>query len=98
MRVAFIDRPTGTPPTKSNQNKPHPRHAILQVCGGDGTASRVFEVVDSMDWRHSPPRIAILPLGTGNDLARLVKRLLGLVDGGGSRLVGRGTRRLVVFG
>jgi diacylglycerol kinase (ATP) len=46
----------------------------LLVCGGDGTASRVFEIVDSMDWSRAagPPKIAILPLGTGNDLARVL--------------------------
>ena len=42
----------------------------LQVCGGDGTASRVFETIDTIDWKAGPPKVAILPLGTGNDLAR----------------------------
>lgn len=54
-----------------------PNSCTLLVCGGDGTASRVFEVVDSLDWKHGPPKIAILPLGTGNDLARVLDWNLG---------------------
>lgn len=38
------------------------------VCGGDGTAGWILSALDSLKWPSYPP-IAIVPLGTGNDLA-----------------------------
>lgn len=48
------------------------RRPVLVVAGGDGTVAWVLGCLDQYAWGPSCPRpaLAVLPLGTGNDLAR----------------------------
>ena len=46
-----------------------PNYEIVVVAGGDGTISQVVKVITRLDKK---PKIGIIPIGTGNDLANSV--------------------------
>lgn len=53
----------------------HIKDYKILVCGGDGTIGWVLQCLDNVgqDSECSSPPCAIVPLGTGNDLARVLR-------------------------
>jgi diacylglycerol kinase (ATP) len=68
--IQIWDLATGGPETVLESFCVLTRLRIL-VCGGDGTVSWIISALEKMNLKRKWPPIAILPLGTGNDLARI---------------------------
>ena len=68
--VQVVDLANEDPARALRQFLELPRLRIL-VCGGDGTAKWIMNVLEELELDCWPP-IAILPLGTGNDMARVL--------------------------
>eukprot|EP00090_Calanus_glacialis_P004663 TRINITY_DN13516_c0_g1_i1.p1 TRINITY_DN13516_c0_g1~~TRINITY_DN13516_c0_g1_i1.p1 ORF type:complete len:399 (+),score=94.60 TRINITY_DN13516_c0_g1_i1:67-1263(+) len=73
--VSLTDpRPDGTGvlgPGPGLQKFKGTRNLRVIACGGDGTVGWVLSEIDNVIWsEHGKPPIAIIPLGTGNDLSR----------------------------
>lgn len=62
----------------------HIKNYKILVCGGDGTVGWVLQCLDNVgqDSECSSPACAIVPLGTGNDLARVLSWGAGYTGGG----------------
>ena len=65
------DLSDGGPERGLSENKDKPGVRMI-VCGGDGSVCWVHGILDKLCFGEEYPPVGVLPLGTGNDLARVL--------------------------
>lgn len=76
VQVVDLNRTNPMTPLKLFSTLPHYR---VLVCGGDGSVRWVLNCIKQLPLDRRPP-VAIMPLGTGNDLARRVNMHIYMHD------------------
>ena len=69
LQVVDLDRTGPKPALKLFLTVPNVR---ILVCGGDGTVAWILQALEDFPEVNPPPPVGIIPLGTGNDLARVL--------------------------
>eukprot|EP01120_Amphizonella_sp_Union-15-10_P010892 TRINITY_DN4520_c0_g1_i1.p1 TRINITY_DN4520_c0_g1~~TRINITY_DN4520_c0_g1_i1.p1 ORF type:complete len:471 (-),score=108.54 TRINITY_DN4520_c0_g1_i1:67-1314(-) len=68
----LMDKPIG--PEKGLRVWRNHKNLKVIAAGGDGTVGWILSVFDKMGWeQNNYPPVAVLPLGTGNDMSRILR-------------------------
>ncbi|KAI9015478.1 ATP-NAD kinase-like domain-containing protein [Hyaloraphidium curvatum] len=70
--LQILDLSEHGPETLLKVFAPYLSRCRILVCGGDGTIAWVLNALDSIGHKGEAPPVGLIPLGTGNDLARVL--------------------------